>query len=116
MNYNKLTKKAAADMLSRLTSNESDNRFTIVTGQKGAALFNLAVLNYANPMSEDLYNLKWAAIQYNAYIHPGWDYLRYPSEKLDYGYPKQESNLIYEEELDDYGYPVYICVGRCDSL
>ena len=26
------------------------NQFTFITGEKGAALFNLAVLNYANPM------------------------------------------------------------------
>ena len=44
------------------------NQFTFITG---AALFNLAVLNYANPMPPALYNLKCRAIQERAYVHPG---------------------------------------------
>lgn len=39
------------------------NQFTFITG---AALFNLAVLNYANPMPPALYNLKCRAIQVQA--------------------------------------------------
>lgn len=116
MEYSNLTWEIFKNTLSKLDAAKADNKFTVITGLKGAALFDLAVSNYASPMPEDLYNLKWEAIQCNAYIHPGWDYLRYPSANLDYGYPKQESNLIYEEELDDYGYPVYVCVGRCSQI
>lgn len=92
------------------------NQFTFITGEKGAALFNLAVLNYANPMPPALYNLKCRAIQERAYVHPGWDYLKYPAVELEVNYSNLESNKIYDEELDDDGYPILVFVGRCNSL
>lgn len=73
------------------------NQFTFITGEKGAALFNLAVLNYANPMPPALYNLKCRAIQERAYVH-------------------LTSNKMYNEELDEDGYPILVFVGRCNSL
>lgn len=33
-----------------------NNQFTFITGGKGAALFNLAVLNYANLESNKMYD------------------------------------------------------------
>lgn len=72
------------------------NQFTFITGEKGAAL----------------YNLKCRAIQERAYVHPGWDYLKYPAVELEVNYSNLESNKIYDEELDDDGYPILIFVGR----
>lgn len=92
------------------------NQFTFITGEKGAALFNLAVLNYANPMPPALYNLKCRAIQERAYVHPGWDYLKYSAVELEVCYSNLTSNKMYDEELDEDGYPILIFVGRCDSL
>lgn len=89
------------------------NQFTFITG---AALFNLAVLNYANPMPPALYNLKCRAIQERAYVHPGWDYLKYPAVELEVCYSNLTSNKMYDEELDEDGYPILVFVGRCNSL
>lgn len=83
----------------------SCNSFTLITGEKGAALFNLAV-------PPALYNLKCRAIQERAYVHPGWDYLKYPAVELEVNYSNLESNKIYDEELDDDGYPILVFVGR----
>lgn len=84
--------------------------------EKCAALFNLAVLNYANPMPPALYNLKYRAIQERAYVHPGWDYLKYPAVELEVCYSNLTSNKMYNEELDEDGYPILVFVGRCNSL
>lgn len=95
---------------------KEDRQFTFITNEKGAALFNLAVMNYANPMPPALYNLKWRAICERAYVHPGWDYLKYPVVELGINYSNLEFNKIYEEELDEDGYPILVFVGRYDSL
>mgnify|MGYP006979294985 CR=1 FL=1 len=81
------------------------NQFTFITG---AALFNLAVLNYANPMPPALYNLKCRAIQERAYVHP--------AVELEVCYSNLTSNKMYNEELDEDGYPILVFVGRCNSL
>lgn len=110
MSYNNLTWETFKDTI------KEDNDFTLITGEKGAALFNLAVLNYANPMPPALYNLKYRAIQERAYVHPGWDYLKYPVVELEVCYSNLTSNKMYDEELDEDGYPILVFVGRCDSL
>lgn len=61
------------------------NQFTFITGEKGAALFNLAVL-------------------------------KYPAVELEVCYSNLTSNKMYDEELDEDGYPILVFVGRCDSL
>lgn len=112
MKYSSLTWETFKDAINKLNAIKADNRFSIVTGEKGAALFNLAVLNYANPMPPALYNLKCRAIRERAYVHPGWDYLKYPAVELEVSYSNLESNKIYDEELDDDGYPILVFVGR----
>lgn len=61
------------------------NQFTFITGEKGAALFNLAVL-------------------------------KYPAVELEVCYSNLTSNKMYNEELDEDGYPILVFVGRCNSL
>ena len=116
MSYNNLTWETFKDTINKLNAIKEDNNFTFMTGEKGAALFNLAVLNYANPMPPALYNLKFRAIQERAYVHPGWDYLKYPAVELEVCYSNLTSNKMYNEELDEDGYPILVFVGRCNSL
>lgn len=96
--------------------NDICKQSVILTNEKGAAMFNLAIGNYANPMPPELYKLRLRAIQENAYIHPGWDYLKYPSVDLDVDYSNINLNKIYEETLCEDGELVYIYIGRCDTL
>lgn len=110
MKYSNLTWETFKNSINKLNAIKEDNSLTFITGEKGAALFNLAVLNYANPMPPALYNLKCRAIQERAYVHPGWDYLKYPAVEVSYS--NLESNKIYDEELDDDGYPIFVFVGR----
>lgn len=101
-----------SDKVLLIEKGDLDN--SIASKLRGAALFNLAVLNYANPMPPALYNLKCRAIQERAYVHPGWDYLKYPAVELEVCY--LTSNKMYNEELDEDGYPILVFVGRCNSL
>lgn len=112
MKYSSLTWETFKNSINELNAIKEDNSLTFITGEKGAALFNLAVLNYANPMPPALYNLKCRAIRERAYVHPGWDYLKYPAVELEVSYSNLESNKIYDEELDDDGYPILVFVGR----
>lgn len=104
------------DLDNSIASKLRGHHVSYITGEKGAALFNLAVLNYANPMPPALYNLKCRAIQERAYVHPGWDYLKYPAVELEVCYSNLTSNKMYNEELDEDGYPILVFVGRCNSL
>ena len=104
------------DLDNSIASKLRGHHVSFITGEKGAALFNLAVLNYANPMPPALYNLKCRAIQERAYVHPGWDYLKYPAVELEVCYSNLTSNKMYNEELDEDGYPILVFVGRCNSL
>lgn len=38
--------------------------------------------------------------------------LKYPAVELEVSYSNLESNKIYDEELDDDGYPILVFVGR----
>ena len=50
-------------------------------------------------MPPALYNLKCRAIQERAYVHPGWDYLKYPAVELEVCYSNLTSNKMYDEEI-----------------
>lgn len=118
MSYKKLTirefEKALSDVSSKHNKN---NNFTIITGSKGAKLFNLAVLHQVKPMSEDLYELKCLTITLDAYIHPEWNYLKYPIVSLRVDYSMQRTNEIFEEvDVDWYGNESYVYVGRNETI
>lgn len=63
-------------------------------------------------MPPALYNLKCRAIQERAYVHPGWDYLKYPAVELEVCYSNLTSNKMYDEELDEDGYPISRICGK----
>lgn len=43
-------------------------------------------------------------------------YIKYPAVELEVCYSNLESNKMYDEELDEDGYPILVFVGRCNSL
>lgn len=63
----------------------------------------------------EFYQLIYRAVKENAYIHPGWDYLRYPSVTIKYidkhikpkfeefGFPLDD-NYFYVRKYKDYLY------------
>lgn len=42
----------------------------------------------------EFYQLIYRAVKENAYIHPGWDYLKYPAVELEVCYSNLTSNKM----------------------
>lgn len=95
-----------------LTSN-----YFLMMGSKQYEMYTLLMKKANKQIDPDLADLKIRAIVENAYLHSGWDYLKYPQADLSCGYSKSFTNEKFEEyydgvEDDGFNDPYLIFVGR----
>ena len=88
-----------------------------IMGSRMYEMYTLLMKKENKQIDPNLADLKIRAIVENAYLHSGWDYLKYPQADLSCGYNKQSTNEIFEEYYDgveDNGFndPYLIFVGR----
>lgn len=112
--FHKLTMGDFEKVLSELfTKEEHLSPFIIYCGPKMAQIYDITNREYFGLISPERAILERCAAYDNAYIHPEWDYLKYPQVYFDNPYSDSHTNEIFEEgEEDIYGDCTLIYIGR----
>lgn len=113
--YNKLTVDTLLKALTELNNKKMkrSNPYVIYCGFKTAKVMDITYKEYLGLLSAEEANLKRYAAYNDAYIHPEWDYLKYPSANLCNPYTGSFTNEIFEDgEEDIYGGCELIYIGR----
>lgn len=63
------------------------NDYTIICGRELFEIMHIMYDEYEGKISKEECNLKVRAVYDKAYLHPNWDYLKYPAVDLDNPYP-----------------------------
>ena len=84
----------------------------IICNSKTAQIMTITEKEYLGLLSAEEANLERCAVYNNVYIHPKWDYLKYPQVYFDNPYKESHTNKIFEEDGDIYGKSILIYVGR----
>lgn len=112
--YNKLTAEDLVKALNKIYDSKvkRSNHFVIYCNSKMAQVFDITNKEYLGLISPERAALERNAAINNAYIHPEWDYLKYPQIYINNPYRDYHTNEIFEEEEDDYGDYKLIYIGR----
>ena len=81
-----------------------------IMGSRMYEMYTLLMQKENKQIDPDLADLKIRAIGENAYLHSGWNYLKYPQTNLSNSYQNSFTNEIFEE-IDRESSLIY--VGRC---
>lgn len=82
------------------TKKEPLSPFIIYCGSKMAQIYDITNREYFGLISPERATLERCAAYDNAYIHPGWDYLKYPQVYFDNPYSDSYTNEVFEEDTD----------------
>lgn len=113
--YNKFTLKDLEEAVNKIfdKSRKQSNNFVIYCSPKMAQVFDITVKEDLGLISPERAALERNAAINNAYIHPEWDYLKYPQIYLNNPYKDSFTNEIFEDgEEDIYGDYKLIYIGR----
>lgn len=80
---------------------ESYNKFTIKDLEEAVnKIFDITSKEYLGLISPERATLERCAAYDNAYIHPEWNYLKYPQVYFDNPYSDSYTNKVFEEDID----------------
>lgn len=98
--FHKLTMGDFEKVLSELFTKKEEHLspFIIYCGSKMAQIHDITNRKYFGLISPERAILERCAAYDNAYIHPEWDYLKYPQVYFDN--PYSDTNKIFEEDID----------------
>lgn len=109
---NNLTLKNLENILNKIYTNRS-NSFTIYCSSKMAKVYDIAYKECCGLISPERGRLEIHAAIKDAYLHPKWNYLKYPQVYFDNPYRDSYTNEIFEDgEEDIYGNYETIYIGR----
>lgn len=98
--FHKLTMEDFEKALSELFTKKEKHLspFIIYCGSKMAQIYDITNREYFGLISPERAILERCAAYDNAYIHPEWDYLKYPQVYFDN--PYSDTNAVFEEDID----------------
>lgn len=100
--YSKLTADDLVKVLNEIYNKkvERQNSFVIYCNSKTAQIYDITIKEELGLISPERATLERCAAYYNAYIHPEWDYLKYPQVYFDNPYSDSYTNEVFEEDTD----------------
>lgn len=116
--YNNFTLKDLEEAVNKIfdkifdKSRKQSNDFVIYCSPKMAQVFDITVKEDLGLINPERAALERNAAINNAYVHPEWDYLKYPQIYINNPYRDYHTNEIFEKEEDDYGDYKLIYIGR----
>jgi hypothetical protein len=100
--YSKLTADDLVKALNEIYNKkvERSKPFTIICSSKMAQIYDITIKEELRLISPERATLERYAAYDNAYIHPEWDYLKYPQVYFDNPYSNLYTNEVFEEDID----------------